>query len=94
MNEPSYREDMNDQHYKKRSPIPGDVYRKVAKAAAEIIRKENPQHLVIADGNNGGNTVIPEITDLNIGQSCRGYYPGTTSLLQGTMGDEGHLLDL
>jgi aryl-phospho-beta-D-glucosidase BglC (GH1 family) len=78
VNEPSFREDMNDQH-SKRAPVPGDIYRKVAKAAAETIRKENPNHLVIADGNNTGSDVIPEITDLNIGQSCRGYYPGIIS---------------
>ncbi|CAN5297477.1 cellulase family glycosylhydrolase [soil metagenome] len=78
VNEPSDREDMNDQH-SKRSAVPGDIYRKVAKAAAETIRKENPGHLVIADGNNTGSTVIPEITDLNIAQSCRGYYPGIIS---------------
>ncbi|HMH24140.1 MAG TPA: cellulase family glycosylhydrolase [Puia sp.] len=78
LNEPSMREDMNDQH-SKAGPVPGDVYRKVAKAAAEAIRKENPQHLVIADGNNVGNAVIPEITDLDIAQSCRGYYPHAIS---------------
>ncbi len=78
VNEPSMREDMNDQHSKS-SPVPGDVYRKVAKAAAEAIRKENPRHLVIADGNNVGNNVISEITDLNIAQSCRGYYPHAIS---------------
>lgn len=78
LNEPSMRDDMNDQH-SKRGPVPGEVYRKVAKAASEAIRKENPDRLVIADGNNVGNTVIPEITDLNIAQSCRGYYPGAIS---------------
>jgi endoglucanase len=78
LNEPSMREDMNDQHSKS-GPVPGNVYRKVAKAAADVIRKENPDHLVIADGNNVGNSVIPEITDLNIAQSCRGYYPGSIS---------------
>jgi len=78
LNEPSMREDMNDQH-SKLGPVPGDVYRKVAKAAAEFIRKENPEHLIIADGNNVGNTVIPEIIDLNISQSCRGYNPGSIS---------------
>ncbi len=78
VNEPSSREDMNDQH-SKRSAVPGDVYRKVAKNALEVIRKENPNHLVIADGNNTGSDVIPEIKDLDIGQSCRGYYPGVIS---------------
>jgi len=78
LNEPSMREDMNDQ-YSKRSEVPGEVYRKVAKAAAEAIRKEKPNHLVIADGNNVGSSVIPEIIDLNIAQSCRGYHPGIIS---------------
>lgn len=78
VNEPSMREDMNDQHSKS-GTVPGDVYRKVAKAAAEAIRKENPDHLVIADGNNVGNTVIPEIVDLEIAQSCRGYFPHVIS---------------
>lgn len=78
VNEPSMREDMNDQH-SKRSTVPGNVYRKVAKGAAEAIRKENPNHLVIADGNDVGTKVIPELFDLNIGQSCRGYHPGIIS---------------
>jgi endoglucanase len=78
LNEPSMREDMNDQHSRS-SAVPGDVYRKVAKAASEVIRKENPDHLIIADGNNVGNTVIPEIVDLDIAQSCRGYFPGIIS---------------
>lgn len=78
LNEPSMREDMNDQHSKS-SAVPGPVYRKVAKEAAEAIRKENSGHLVIADGNNVGNSVIPEIMDLNIAQSCRGYHPHAIS---------------
>jgi endoglucanase len=78
LNEPCMREDMNDQH-SRNSPIPGALYREVARSAAEAIRKENKNHLVIADGNNVGNTPIPELADLNIGQSCRGYYPHAIS---------------
>jgi endoglucanase len=78
LNEPSLREDMNDQH-SKRSAVPGELYRKLALAASDAIRKENEKHLIIADGNNVGNTVIPEITDLGIAQSCRGYNPGIIS---------------
>jgi aryl-phospho-beta-D-glucosidase BglC (GH1 family) len=78
LNEPSMREDMNDQH-SKRSAVPGELYRKLALAASTAIRKENRKHLIIADGNNVGNTVIPEITDLDIAQSCRGYNPGIIS---------------
>jgi aryl-phospho-beta-D-glucosidase BglC (GH1 family) len=74
VNEPSMRADMNDQ-FAARTTIPGDVYRKVALAASKAIRKSNPNHLIVADGNDVGSTVIPEITDLNIAQSCRGYFP-------------------
>lgn len=74
VNEPSWRDDMNDQ-FGSRKTIPGEVYRKVAMAAASAIRKSNPDHLIVADGNDVGSSVIPEITDLNIAQSCRGYFP-------------------
>ncbi len=78
VNEPAMREDMNDQH-SSASTVPGDVYRKVAKVAVDAIRKENPKRLILADGNNVGNNVIPEIIDLGIAQSCRGYHPGKIS---------------
>lgn len=78
LNEPSDRADMNDQHAKA-GPVPGAVYRKVAGAAADAIRKENNTRIIIADGNNMGNLVIPELTDLPIAQSCRGYFPGGIS---------------
>ncbi|RIV23731.1 glycosyl hydrolase family 5 [Fibrisoma montanum] len=78
LNEPSWRDDMNDQLGKK-GTVPGELYRKLAVAASQAIRKENPDHLIIADGNNVGQSVIPEITDLNIAQSCRGYVPGAIS---------------
>jgi aryl-phospho-beta-D-glucosidase BglC (GH1 family) len=78
LNEPSMRDDMNDQHSASHT-VPGDLYRKVAQGALEAIRKENPGRLVIADGNNVGNSVIPELIDLDIAQSCRGYYPHAIS---------------
>ena len=74
VNEPGMREDMNDQH-SKRSSVPGDIYRKIAQNAAAAIRESNPNHLVIADGNDTGSSIIPEIADLDIAQSCRGYFP-------------------
>jgi aryl-phospho-beta-D-glucosidase BglC (GH1 family) len=74
LNEPAFREDMNDQ-FSKSSALPGELYRKVAKGAADTIRAANPNRLIIADGNHGGSDVIPELIDLNIGQSCRGYFP-------------------
>lgn len=78
VNEPSMREDMNDQHSPS-SAVPGAVYRKVAQAAAAAIRAANPAHLVVADGNSMGTKVIPELIDLNIAQSCRGYHPAVVS---------------
>ncbi len=78
VNEPSSREDMNDQH-SARGPVPGDIYRKVAMGARDAIRKEKKDALVIADGNNTGSTVTPELVDLDIAQSCRGYNPGQIS---------------
>ena len=78
LNEPCTREDMNDQH-SRRGPVPGQKYRELAAAAANAIRSANPQHLIIADGNNVGRDVIPEIIDLDIAQSCRGYNPGIIS---------------
>lgn len=78
LNEPCMRVDMNDQH-SIRSAVPGELYRTVVKGAADVIRKENPDRLIVADGNNVGNEVIPEIIDLHIAQSCRGYFPGIIS---------------
>ena len=78
LNEPSLRSDLNDQHASS-SAVPGELYRTVAKAARDAIRASNPQHLVIADGNKIGNQVTPELNDLDIAQSCRGYFPGAIS---------------
>ena len=74
VNEPCYKEDMNDQ-FCPSEPIPGETYRKVAKGCLDVIHRQTPDRLVVADGNNGGALVIPELTDLPLGQSCRGYYP-------------------
>lgn len=81
LNEPAYIEDMNDQ-YAKKGPVPGDIYRKVAQGASKVIHAITPDRIIVADGNGGGNSVIPELIDLNIAQSCRGYYPGLVSHYQ------------
>jgi aryl-phospho-beta-D-glucosidase BglC (GH1 family) len=78
INEPCYREDMNDQ-FGKRTKIAGDTYRKIAQGCLDAILKYNSERLVLADGNNGGSEVTPELNDLAIAQSCRGYYPGDIS---------------
>ena len=74
VNEPCTREDMNDQ-FSKRGPVPGELYREVVQKSLETIRRFNPNHRVVADGNDVGSKVIPEIFDLPVGQSCRGYFP-------------------
>jgi aryl-phospho-beta-D-glucosidase BglC (GH1 family) len=81
LNEPAYIEDMNDQ-FAKKGPVPGGIYHKVAEGAVKAIRAISPKRLIIADGNGGGNNVIPELIDLNISQSCRGYWPGLVSHYQ------------
>ena len=81
LNEPAYIEDMNNQ-FAQKGPVPGDIYRKVAEGASKAIRAVSPDRLIIADGNGGGNNVVPELSDLNIGQSCRGYWPGQISHYQ------------
>lgn len=74
LNEPSFKEDMNDQ-FSKSGPVPGELYRMIALGASKAIRSSCPKHIIVADGNSGGNSIIPELFDLNMGQSCRGYYP-------------------
>jgi endoglucanase len=78
LNEPAWIEDMNNQ-FSPKSEIPGATYREVAEMAANAIWSHNPDHLVIADGNNVGMDVIPALTDLPIVQSCRGYTPQVIS---------------
>jgi len=78
LNEPAMIDDMNNQHAEK-TIVPGEMYAEVAEMAANTIWAENPDHLVIADGNQVGSKVIPEIAHLPIAQSCRGYYPGIIS---------------
>jgi aryl-phospho-beta-D-glucosidase BglC (GH1 family) len=77
LNEPAMRSDLNDQTGS--STAVGELYRKVARGAVDAIRAANPDRLVIADGNNIGKEVTPELKGLNVAQSCRGYFPGMIS---------------
>ncbi|RXK83226.1 glycoside hydrolase family 5 protein [Filimonas effusa] len=78
LNEPSMRDDMNDQ-LSTSGPVPGALYHQVAKAALKVIHEQNSSRIVIADGNSMGNTPIPELADLPLAQSCRGYFPHAIS---------------
>ena len=74
VNEPLYKDDMNNQHSSSRSLDPA-IYRKIAIACLDVIHAYNPDRLVIASGNDAGHSAIPELADLNISQSNRGYFP-------------------
>jgi aryl-phospho-beta-D-glucosidase BglC (GH1 family) len=74
VNEPFMREDVNDQH-SPGGPVPIEDYRRVAEAALKTIKAVKKNRLVIADGNGGGGIAIPEFADLDLSQSCRGYFP-------------------
>jgi len=50
-------------------------YAVVVEKAVKAIRAEDPQRLVIADGNEYGNKPVPEVAPLKVGQSTRGYQP-------------------
>ena len=77
LNEPSLW-DPGDPNSSRR-PVPAQIHRSVMEAATQAIRKHNPDHLVICDGNNVGREVCPELTDLDVVQSCRSYLPVTLS---------------
>lgn len=74
VNEPFMRQDPNDQH-SPGGPVPVEDYRRVAKAAVDAIHAISPDRLVIANGNGGGGIAVPELADLELSQSCRGYNP-------------------
>ena len=50
-------------------------HERVVRAAVAAIREADPTRLIIMDGLNYGNEPVPELVDLGIGQSCRGYHP-------------------
>jgi len=52
---------------------------RVVRTATGTIREVSPNRLVIADGVVWANAPMPELADLAIAQSCRGYLPMTIS---------------
>lgn len=52
-------------------------YVKVVRRFVAAIREQDPNRLIIADGLNYGRDPVPELADLKIGQSTRGYDPFT-----------------
>jgi endoglucanase len=52
-----------------------DVYVRVIRSLTEAIRAESADRLIIADGLKWGTRPVPELANLSIGQSTRGYAP-------------------
>jgi endoglucanase len=57
------------------SNIPTPAYVRAVRSAVEAIRQADPQRLIVADGLMYGNRPVPELIDLRIAQSTRGYAP-------------------
>jgi endoglucanase len=55
--------------------VTNEEYAKVVRIMAASIRKEDADRLIIADGTQWGNRPVPEISDLGVAQSTRGYAP-------------------
>ncbi len=50
-------------------------YAKVAGLMVKAIHAEDPNRLVIADGNDGGSEPVPDLATLKVAQAGRGYQP-------------------
>jgi len=50
-------------------------YSRVAKAAVDGIRKQDPERLIVTDGYLGGGKAIPDLIETGILQSCHTYNP-------------------
>lgn len=62
--------------------IPVDQYVHVVRRLVEVIRAEDPDRLIIADGIKWGGTPVPALAPLGIAQSTRGYAPSRISHYQ------------
>jgi endoglucanase len=62
--------------------IPVEQYLHVVTRLVEAIRSEDPDRLVIADGLKFGGVPVPQLADLKVAQSTRGYAPGRVSHYQ------------
>jgi len=59
--------------------IDEETYGRVVRRMLEAIREKDPTRLIIADGLDWGNTPVPSLSDLGVGQSTRGYRPMAVS---------------
>jgi endoglucanase len=59
------------------SKVSHDDHERVVRAAVKTIRATSPERLIITDGLMWASSPMPELKDLGIAQSCRGYQPHT-----------------
>ncbi|WP_438479327.1 glycoside hydrolase family 5 protein [Oleiharenicola lentus] len=52
-----------------------EAHELVIRSTVEAIRKIEPARLIVIDGLRWGNDPLPELADLGVVQSCRGYMP-------------------
>ncbi|MDW7693675.1 cellulase family glycosylhydrolase [Flammeovirgaceae bacterium SG7u.111] len=55
------------------------IYVEVAKALVAVIREEDPERLIVADGLDLGQTPVMGLADVGLVQSTRGYLPKAVS---------------
>lgn len=55
------------------------IHSKLMRRAFAGIRGIDPQRPVVIDGLDGGNLAMPELADIDLVQSCRGYQPMTVT---------------
>jgi endoglucanase len=61
--------------HKRDRPLAVEDYVRVTRRVVKAIRDVDPNRLIISDGLWWGRNPIPELADLNIAQSTRGYEP-------------------
>ncbi len=59
-------------------------YERIVRRLVAAIREADPDRLIFADGVDLGQTPLPELADLKIAQSTRGYLPKAVSHYQAT----------
>jgi endoglucanase len=65
--------------FERTKPLTHEHYANVAQRVAKAIRNVDPNRLIIADGMWWGREPVPELAELNMVQSTRGYEPSQIS---------------
>ena len=62
-----------------------DAHEAVIRPAVGAVRALSPDRPLVIDGLDGGNLAMPELADLGLTQSVRGYQPMSVSALPGAL---------